>query len=386
MDSSDEEAERASRHAGRLDSSSDDELDALDEGSPRPRLQREAKRKQPTASSLGSAVAVSSPGGTRVKSLADLVRDKKRQKAKKKRRMGELDDEDGDGDGDQMDAVESYAKNTRQLVAGWADDDAEDDEPPRAFARWEAARWDSLPGYVPPLDRRLAAADAVARALREAHKRGGAAPLRQLLAAHGPQLCGRPGGAPPSLLRWLLGLTACCFDEGTATAAFELLSRLLAKSAGGWPSLSLIAATINLYGTTTPLPNPSAELTLGRYRAAPTAPTPAGAAGAAGGGAGGGAAAVPSPVRKRKKRKPKGPSKKEPLRVGDTIVVKFEETNGEQDATVYDGRVVMTHDNGSVPPGAKIEQGSKAKLSAAEFIGKRLFGFQNNETCWGPHA
>ena len=65
MDSSDEEAERASRHAGRLDSSSDDELDALDEGSPRPRLQREAKRKQPTASSLGSAVAVSSPGGTR---------------------------------------------------------------------------------------------------------------------------------------------------------------------------------------------------------------------------------------------------------------------------------------------------------------------------------
>jgi hypothetical protein len=213
--------------------------------------------------------------------------------------------------------------------------------------------WAELPSYVPPIDRKVAQSDAAARNFRAAHKRGVASELRLLLAAYKPQLSGRPQHAvQPALLRWLLGLTACSFDEGVANSAFELLSLLLAKLDGGaasagerWPQLSLIAEYINVYGTTSALPTQTSEVVMQRYRSEPLS------ARAAATTASGALAANPSParapVRKRRRREIEVPG------VGDEVKVGFKQGRGGE-LQFFDGEVVKTATEGSVPTGASV--------------------------------
>ena len=298
MSSSDEE-----RHHALSDSSDDSDDDGL--------LGKRIVRK-PVAYVAGAASArgggglarlQSSPGGTKQTGLDELLREKMRKDRMVSKKQLEMDAEFGERGADDEDVSDTaLMAEHRQLVDGWSDDEDEDDEMPCAFARWEAAdAWEELPHYVPPIDRHLARTDAVARSFRDAHKRGLASDLRLLLAAHKPQLAGRTVAATqPAVLCWLLGLTACSFDEGVATNAFELLSLLLAKADGlptitseQWPSLSLIAEYLNLYGTTRPLPMLRSELVMERYRAPALPAALPGLATAAVGG--GGAATRPAP-------------------------------------------------------------------------------------------
>ena len=167
-----------------------------------------------------------------------------------------------------------------------------------------------------------------------------------MLAAYKPQLSGKPQHAiQPALLRWLLGLTACSFDEGVANSAFELLSLLLAKIDGGaatagerWPQLSLIAEYINLYGTTRALPTQTSGLVMQRYRSEPLS------ARAAATTASGTEVRSPArpPVGKRRRREIEVPG------VGDQVKVGFKIGPGEEQQ-FFDGEVVKTATEGSVP-------------------------------------
>jgi hypothetical protein len=365
-DSSDEE-----RRVSSSDSSSDDEiLSAPTIGN---RIKRERKATErfeagpATGRAAGAGEAKYSPGGTKQTNLNDLLREKQR-KDRRKRDLAAGYDEAGAGEAKyspggtkQTNLNDLLMVEHRQLVDGWSDDEDGDDEMPCAFARWEAHAWSELPHYVPPIDRKVAHSDAAARSFRDAHKRGVASELRLLLEAYRPQLAGRTQQAtPPTVLRWLLGLTACSFDEGVANQAFELLSLLLAKvdtnsatSGDRWPQLGLIAEYINLYGTSSRLPTPSepanSELAMQRYRSA--GPLVARAADTA---AVGEAATRPSParptVRKRKRR-----GEIEVPGVGDEVKVAFKQgTKGEM--TFYDGEVVKTATEGRVPQDASVMQ------------------------------
>lgn len=357
-DSSDDE-----RHAhAALSSSSSDDDDAEHLLGVGRRIVRKTEHyvAGPASSSAaggGDGGAKSSPGGTKQTGLDELLREKKLRDRRASRKQLEMDAEFGEQgvDDEQLTDTALMAEH-RQLVDGWSDDDGSDDEMPCAFARWEAAEaWEELPLYVPPVDRQLARTDAVARSFRDAHKRGVASELRLLLAAHKPQLSGRTQPATqPAVLRWLLGLTACSFDEGVAQQAFELLSLLLAKadalpatSAERWPQLSLIAEYINLYGTTSPVPTRSSELVMERHRSPPLS-TAASTAPVGTGGAGAAQQAAPSPARASPARKRKRRGEIEVPGVGDTVKVKFKGQGADKDQ-FFDGKVIQTAAEGSVP-------------------------------------
>ena len=305
------------------------------------------------AAGANAARLQSSPGGTKQTGLDELLREKMRTDRLTTKKQLAMDEEFGErGAGDEHDVSDTaLMAEHRQLVDGWSDDEDEDDAMPCAFARWEAAdAWEELPHYVPPVDRHLARTDAVARSFRDAHKRGLASDLRLLLAAHKPQLAGRTVAATqPAVLCWLLGLTACSFDEGVATNAFELLSLLLAKADGlptiaseQWPSLSLIAEYLNLYGTTRPLPTLRSELVMERYRAPALPAALPGLAAAAGGGAAATSPASHSPGRPRSPARKKRRGEIEVPGLGDTVKVKFKGRGGSHD-TFFDGKVIATH-------------------------------------------
>lgn len=240
----------------------------------------------------------------------------------------------------------------RQLVDGWSDDEGSDDETPCAFARWEADTLDELPYYVSPIDRKVALADAVARSLRDAHRRGVASDLRLLLSTYRPHFSNCTQSAVhPTILRWLLGLTACSFDEGVATQAFELLSLLLAKAddlstASGWPQLSLIAEYVNLYGTTCKVATHTSELSMQRYRSQPLSGHPA--ATTATGASAASSSPARSPARKRRRR-----GEVEVPSVGDQVKVGFK-LGGKGEEQFFDGDVAKTATEGSVPSGTAV--------------------------------
>ncbi len=357
-DSSDEERRKA-RAMIDSDSESDEELfNAPTIGN---RIKRERKATErfeagpATGRITGAVEAKYSPGGTKQADLNDLLREEKRKKQRANQRQRELTEEFGpdNGEGQHPSGTDLMAEH-RQLVDGWSDDEDEVDEMPCAFARWDDRAWSELPHYVPPIDRKVAHIDAAARSFRDAHKRGVASELRLLLAAHRPQLTGRTQQAtPPAILRWLLGITACSFDEGVVHQAYELLSSLLAKSDADsatsrkrWPQLSVIAEYINLYGTSSRLPTHSSELAMQRYRS--SEPLAVHAADTA---AAGTAAAHPSPVRPPlRKRKRRGEI--EVPGFGDEVKVAFKQGGDRQ--TFYDGKVVKTATEGCVPPDASV--------------------------------
>lgn len=255
----------------------------------------------------------------------------------------------------------------RQLVDGWSDDEDSDDEMPCAFARWDASTWADLPHCVPPIDRKVARSDAVACGFREAHKHGVASEIRLLLATYKPQLSGSKHPTQPTIMSWLLGLTACSFDEGLANQAFELLSLSLAKAdsvdSGGvrWPKLSLLAEYINLYGTTSPLPTQTAELRAQRYRS--ESRSTSGAAMTAAGAAAANPPPALSPARKRRKREIEVPG------VGDIVKVAFNGQGGGKEQ-YFDGEVKQTAAEGTIPTGTTVYNCKGSPYACARMLPK----------------